>query len=205
MAHAFDRDLLLKAFDEIGVAAIAVGTRLDIAVFGGSALMLAGNFRFATEDVDIAEISRPWPEWLADVVARIAQRNDWSHEWLNDAVTFHLSPMADPVRDLVAFGTYPRAAASVGLTVFVPTAEYMLALKLKALRIADPAKGGQDMDDVRGLLQVVGVTEVEQAIGILARYFPRTAAAADKQRFVLKRLLPTESPTHAPFYPRRDG
>ena len=40
--------------------------------------MLASNFRFSTEDVDIAEIGRPWPDWLSAVVARIgdAQRLD---------------------------------------------------------------------------------------------------------------------------------
>lgn len=49
---AFDRDQLLAALNEIGAAAVAQGTRLDIAVFGGSALRLASNFRFSTEDVD---------------------------------------------------------------------------------------------------------------------------------------------------------
>ena len=47
MTRALDRDKLLAAFDEIGRAAVAAGTRLQIAVYGGSALMLASNFRFA--------------------------------------------------------------------------------------------------------------------------------------------------------------
>ncbi|UZE49438.1 hypothetical protein [Rhodopseudomonas sp. P2A-2r] len=51
MATGFDRDALLDSFDQIGRAAVAAGTRLQIAVYGGSALMLASNFRFATEDV----------------------------------------------------------------------------------------------------------------------------------------------------------
>ena len=38
---SFDRQQMLEAFDEIGNAAITAGTRLDIAVFGGSALVLA--------------------------------------------------------------------------------------------------------------------------------------------------------------------
>ena len=58
MSTAFDRDALLDAFDRIGYAAVDAGTKLQIAVYGGSALMLASNFRFATEDVDIAEIER---------------------------------------------------------------------------------------------------------------------------------------------------
>jgi hypothetical protein len=47
MSAAFDRDALLDAFDRIGRAAAQAGTKLQIAV--GSALMLASNFRFATE------------------------------------------------------------------------------------------------------------------------------------------------------------
>jgi hypothetical protein len=58
------------------------------------------------------------------------------------------------------------------------------------------------MVDTAHLLQVVGITEAEQAITVLAEFFPRTAADADKQRFVLKWLLSQELATNAPKYPR---
>jgi hypothetical protein len=151
MTVAFDRDALLDAFDRIGRAAVEAGTKLQIAVYGGSALMLASNFRYATEDVDIAEIGQPWPAWLSDAVIRLAQENAWSATWLNDAVSFHLSTLARTDRDLTAFGTFPRRDEHIGLVVFVPTARYMLALKLKALRISDFEKGKQDMADVAHL------------------------------------------------------
>ena len=57
MSAAFDRDALLDAFDSIGRAAVDAGTKLNIAVYGGSALMLASNFRFATEDVESRGLS----------------------------------------------------------------------------------------------------------------------------------------------------
>jgi len=202
MAASFDRDELLNALDEVGRAAIEVKARLDIAVYGGSALMLASNFRFGTEDVDIAELQTPWPQWLTDVVHYIAARNGWSEEWLNDGVTFHLSSHAVPARDLVSFGTFPRRNAQTGITVFVPTARYMLALKLKALRVSDFAKGSKDIDDVRNLLGVLGITETEPAIAILAEIFPRSGADADKQRFVLKNILSKGATGDAPRYPR---
>jgi predicted nucleotidyltransferase len=204
MSRTFDRDALLDAFDRIGRAAVAAGTRLQIAVYGGSALMLASNFRFATEDVDIAEIGQPWPIWLSDVVDRIARENDWSATWLNDAVSFHLSALARADRDLAAFGTFPRPGDDVGLTVFVPTARYMLALKLKALRVSDFDKGEQDMADVAHLLKVLNLTGIEDAIEILAEFFPNSAAHAEKQRFVLKRLFSGGSAVDAPSYPRTD-
>jgi hypothetical protein len=204
MSTGFDRDSLLDAFDQIGHAAVQAGTRLQIAVYGGSALMLASNFRFATEDVDIADIGGQWPDWLSEVVQRIANQKNWSATWLNDAVSFHLSPLAQAERDLRAFGTFPRLGEHVGLCVLVPTAKYMLALKLKALRISDFEKGQQDMADVAHLLQVLGLTQVEQAIGILAEFFPNSASNADKQRFVLKRVFSGGTSIDAPSYPRTD-
>ena len=77
MAAAFDRDALLDAFDQIGRAAVKAGTKLQIAVYGGSALMLASNFRFATEDVDVSQLEHPLPDWLAAVVHDIAEKNRW--------------------------------------------------------------------------------------------------------------------------------
>jgi hypothetical protein len=201
MSIAFDRDALLDAFDRIGYAAIDAGTKLQIAVYGGSALMLASNFRFATEDVDIADIGQAWPDWLTSVVAAIAREKEWGEDWLNDAVSFHLSPLAQLQRDHLPFGTFPRRSEAVGLTVFIPTARYLLAMKLKSLRISDFEKGAADMADTAHLLHVVGITEVEQAIAVLAEFFPRSAADADKQRFVLRRLLSQDPPTDAPKYP----
>jgi hypothetical protein len=202
MSAAFDREALLDAFDDIGRAAVQAGTKLQIAVYGGSALMLASNFRFATEDVDIADIGQQWPEWLSSAVERVSKKNGWSSTWLNDAVTFHLSPLAQADRDLTAFGNFPRRAEHVGLIVFIPTARYMLALKLKALRISDFEKGQQDMADVAHLLKALNISDIEQAIEILAEFFPRSASDADKQRFVLKRLFSGGTSIDAPYYPR---
>jgi hypothetical protein len=204
MTTGFDRDRLLAAFDEIGEAAVAAQTRLDIAVFGGSALMLASNFRFSTEDVDIAQIGQPWPDWLSDVVARIAARNGWAEHWLNDAVSPFLSPLAQPAKDLVIWGTFPRAADKTGMTVFVPTARYLLALKLKALRVAKFEKGTKDLADVAGLLRVLDIKDADAGIAVLTEFFPNSAADAEKARFVLKHILTMESPSDAPRYPRRD-
>ena len=201
---AFDRDQLLAALNEIGAAAVVAQTRLDIAVFGGSALMLAGNFRFSTEDVDIAEIGRPWPDWLSNVVAGIAKRNGWSDRWLNDAVSTFLSPLARIERDFVFQGTFPRATEHAGLRVFVPTARYMLALKLKALRVSQFVKGATDIADVSGLLGVLGITNVDDAIAVLTEFFPNSPADVDKARFVLRHILATKGVPDAPRYPGRD-
>jgi hypothetical protein len=78
----------------------------------------------------------------------------------------------------------------------------MLALKLKAMRVANFDRGTKDLADIAALLRVVGITTVEEAIAVLAEFFPKSAADADKQRFVLKFIFGAERPDDAPGYPR---
>jgi hypothetical protein len=201
MAGALDRDRLLDAFDEIGRAAAAAGTRLEIAVYGGSALMLASNFRFATEDADVVPLEQPWPQWLRDAVERITLATGWADDWFNDGVAFHLSPLADRASDHLEFGSFPRDGTPPGLIVHVPSAQYLLALKLKAIRVSD-MRGEQERLDILNLMRVVGVTSIEEAISVLARFFPTSAANAEKQRFLLK-YMKQEGAVDAPAYPDR--
>jgi hypothetical protein len=201
MAKRLDREALLDAFDRIGLAAIEAGTKLQIVVYGGSALMLASNFRFATEDVDIAYIGGDWPKWLTDVVATIALEKDWNDDWLNEGVVFHLSPLADRAKDHLEFGTFPRDSSPPGLVVSVPTAEYLLALKLKAFRTQDALRGDIERLDILNLMDVVGISTADQAIAVLGKYFPISAASSEKQRFLLKNI-DKSGKSDAPKYPR---
>lgn len=176
MSAAFDRDALVDAFDRIGCAAVAAGTKLQIAVYGGSALMLASNFRFATEDVDVSQLEHPLPAWLAAVLQEIANQKGWKHDWFNDGVAFHLSSLADRSTDHLEFATFPRGGEKAGLVISVPSAEYLLALKLKAFRIMDPLRGETERLDILNLMQIVGISTAEEAIALLGRYFPVSAA-----------------------------
>ncbi len=201
MGAAFGRDALLDAFDQIGRAAAQAGTKLQIAVYGGSALMLASNFRFATEDVDVSALEHPLPGWLAAVVHEIAKKNDWQDNWFNDGVAFHLSALADRAADHLEFGTFPRDGSPPGLVISVPSAEYLLALKLKAARVMDPVRGETERLDILNLMQVVGISTAEEAIALLGRYFPISAASSEKRQFLLKNMN-REGGVDAPKYPR---
>ena len=201
MSAAFGRDALLDAFDRIGRAAVKAGTKLQIAVYGGSALMLASNFRFATEDVDVSELERPLPDWLATVVQEITEENRWREDWFNDGVAFHLGSIADRAADHLEFGTFPRDGTPAGLVVSVPSAEYLRALKLKAFRIMDPLRGEAERLDILNLMRVVGISTIEDAMTLLGRYFPMSAVSSEKQRFLLKNMN-REGGADAPKYPR---
>lgn len=203
MGTRFDRESLLAAFDEIGAAAVAAGTKLEIAVFGGSALMLASNFRFASEDVDAVALAEPWPAWLGRIITVIAARHGWSSDWFNDAVTGHLSSLAERSRDYFEFGSFPRDGRPCGLNVYVPKADYMLALKLKAMRVNDPVKGPDETRDIVNLLRALKVPSIDAAINVLRRYFPKSAEDGAKQRFLLKHIWQADGGVDAPAYPVR--
>ena len=203
MARVLNREKLLDAFDDIGRAAAAAGAKLHIAVYGGSALMLASNFRFSTEDVDVSKLEQPWPEWLRQIVDRLAAQNGWQPDWFNDGVVFHLSALADLGGDHLEFGSFPRGG-DPGLIVYVPSAQYLLALKLKAIRVNDPLRGEQERLDILNLMRVAGIRGADDAIALLARFFPNSGAAAEKQRFLLKHMN-LEGAVDAPEYPRRGG
>jgi len=98
-----------------------------------------------------------------------------------------LSSLADRA-DHLEFGTFPRDGTPPGLVVSILSAEYLLALKLKAFRGLN-------------LMQVVGISTVEEAIALLGRYFPVSAASSEKQRFLLKNIN-REGRIDAPKYPR---
>jgi len=201
----FDSETLLAAFDDIGRAALEESAHIELAIYGGSELMIAGNFRYATEDVDMAEIADGQPQWFLKATQAIADKNGWPPDWINDAVQFHLSPLADRVTDHVEFGSFPRGVGPYGLDVIVPTAEYMLAPKLKSIRLLEPVIARREVSDIINLATVVKADSIEKCIVILGKYFPKTAQAAEKQVFLLKRLNLFAEPHDAPIYPRGGG
>jgi hypothetical protein len=115
-------------------------------------------------------------------------------------VAFHLSPLADRAIDHLEFGSFPRDGTRPGLIVHVPTAPYMLALKLKAIRVMDALRGEQERLDILNLMRVVGIRTIDEAIAVLVRFFPISGASAEKQRFLLK-TMNLEGAVDAPKYP----
>lgn len=160
---------LHDAFRELGELACQEGKVIDLAVYGGSALMLASNFRVSTQDVDaVVEGDQRTITRLAE---QIAQERGWPRDWLNDGVRTYLSPQVEGVAEHHAlFRAYPSEQAP-GLRVFVPSPEYLLAMKLMAMRI-DPAGGTSDLDDILNLLDIVGLTTPEDAIRFAAAFYP---------------------------------
>jgi hypothetical protein len=132
-------DTLASAFDELGQLAHAAGRVIDIAVYGGSCLMLVSNFRVSTGDVDA--VAAHDQAFLDSAAQQIAGPRGWPADWLNDGVRTYLSPNVEGFEQHSLFRTYPSEAAP-GLRVFVPTPEYMLSGVFRVANLIQAQDGG---------------------------------------------------------------
>ena len=124
-----DRSRIEDAFDRVGRKALARGLETELAVYGGSCLVLATNIRESSADIDAVfdEASR---SALYEIVAEVADELGISPDWMNEAVKRTAPPPGEPPPPRIAFGDYPRdTSTGTGLRVFLPTPEYMLAMK----------------------------------------------------------------------------
>lgn len=164
---AFTKDDLAIAFRELGELAVQAGKVIDLAVYGGSALTLVSNFRDSSWDID--GVALPDQSFIREAAATLAEKHGWPADWLNDGVRTYLSPLAEDTRAHELFATYPDEQRP-GLRVYVPTAEYMLAMKLMALRI--DSAGGKDLDDILNRMEVVGLKKKDDIVEAAAKLYP---------------------------------
>jgi hypothetical protein len=189
---------LHDAFMELGLRVQRGGKVIDLAIYGGSALMLASNFRVATQDVDaVVEGNQDTITRLVEDIARV---RNWPKDWLNDGVRTYLSPQVSGIQEHhTLLRAYP-SEQEPGLRVFVPSPEYMLAMKLMAMRI-DPSGGKSDVTDILNLLDVVGFTTQEEVIDFAASFYPEAKISA-RLRLGIRELWrakdnPTQEGRHA--------
>ena len=147
-----------SAFDLLAEDAAAHGVVAEIAVFGGTWIMLASNLRQATGDVDAVLMADD--EFIRQAAERVRLRLRLPEDWLNQAVRQLAPPKGGAKPTLLLFGEYPRHRGSaVGLRVHKPTPEYMLAMKLLANRLEDDfAKIETDRADIHGLMRITGIS-----------------------------------------------
>jgi hypothetical protein len=144
----------------------------ELYLVGGAVMCLVMDARSATRDVDA--FFRPAPV-IREAAARVADRAGVPRSWLNDSVKAFLSARGD-------FDPYLELSH---LRVFVARPEYLLAMKCTAMRLGEEF---QDLDDVRFLLRYLDITEAEEALDVVMRYFDE-AQIPPKTRFALEELL----------------
>src|SRR5215475_10808121 len=104
MATELNRELIERAFDLMGTMAADRGLVIEIAVYGGSCLVLASDIRNASADVDAVFLTNRSAVYeIADSVAR---RMGFAANWINEAVRQTAPPIGNPEPNLLPFGEY---------------------------------------------------------------------------------------------------
>jgi len=145
------KEIIEQAFDEMGRLAADRGITIEIAVYGGSCLILASDIRSASADVDAVFLVGG--KDVSEIADQVAARLGLPDNWINESVKRVAPPPGDPQPNLILAGEYPRAPNSiVGLRVHLPTPAYMLAMKILANRVVE---SGQALSEARALAQTL--------------------------------------------------
>lgn len=157
MASLFDRDRLIQAFELLGADLAARNLFLELAVYGGGALILQFAWRRTTEDLD-AVVREGFDEAaLLPSVQHVAERMGLDADWLNNAVGAY-TPLDEDDTLFDIAGNYPSGSA-LGLRIFLAKPHYLLAMKLQALANLD--RGDRDLNDARALAVHLGIEDVQ--------------------------------------------
>jgi hypothetical protein len=157
-----DKGSIIAALRRLGELARDADIRLEVSIYGGSAMLLAYNNRAATKDVDAILKPREEGEHLAK---RVARELDLPDDWLNRDVVQFISPNREAKRRLA------EIEDETGLIVHVPTAKYLLAMKALACRRPIGAYRG-DLDDLRFLIRQLGIQSVDEIQEAVDAFYP---------------------------------
>ncbi|HTB05060.1 MAG TPA: hypothetical protein VK804_31695 [Bradyrhizobium sp.] len=161
-----DIETITKAFDLMGRYLRERNTIGEIAVYGGSAILLQFPWRKSTEDVE-ATFGKPEAS-VKDAAAFAAIELRLPDAWLNNSVG-SFTPEVEEEDFFVLFGDYPRGEKS-GLRVCLAKPEYLIAMKLKAL-VRD-SYDDKDFGDIAGPAVEARIETAAQLNDLFASFFP---------------------------------
>lgn len=170
-----DRDLLRRAFMLLAERLARRGVVGEIHVFDGAAMVLAFDARAATRDIDA--LFEP-DGHVIEAAREVADDLGLPRSWLNNQASSYVSGRAGrgtPVFD------------HAYLRVMTTPPEHLLAMKVRAARAV------RDADDVRLLLEHLGLSDLAAVEDVVARYFP-DEPLSQRSQMLLEDLLRDRSP-----------
>lgn len=169
MSNKITRDQMEIYLREVGGEIDARGMLGEILIVGGAYMTLVLSARVSTKDVD-AVIGGD-PNAVRSAAAIVARRHGLPDDWINDAAKGFL--YRTPKTTLWA--QYP------GLRIYMPTPDYIFAMKATAARPGDFA-------DLITLKSVLALSSFDEAARIVDRYTPASRIRPQTQ-FMLEALF----------------
>ena len=163
-----DVALLTRAFEIMGRYLVEREVLGEIAVYGGTAILLQFTWRQVTDDVDAIVREGTREGVVKDAAAYAGLRLGLRDDWLSNAVGA-FTPEVETPEFFSLLRTYPDDHVT-GLRVFLARPEYLLAMKLKALQRSDV--GGRARGDVIRLAHATGKNSAEDLVAVFTAFFP---------------------------------
>lgn len=163
--QSLSREQVLNLLNKVGEDLSEQGIIGEIAIYGGSALTLMYDFRQATFDVDFTAIDpvNNGQYCVSCAAKRVAQNEGIDEDWMNDCVEAYISDNPD----FTLFGEFPKEKP--GLRVFTATPEYMLTMKMLAMR---SSLVSNDIEDVWNLIDICQINSFEEAKEKWGKFYP---------------------------------
>jgi hypothetical protein len=143
----------------------AINVKGEICLYGGAVMCIAFNARPATKDVDaVFEPVRV----IAQAANKIAERHNLAIDWLNNGVKMFL---VEHEKEILFDW--------LNLKVYVPSPDYLLAMKTLAARA-----NTSDRADIEFLIDRLNLQKAEQVFEVVKNYYPRKETKPATQFFI---------------------
>lgn len=148
-----DRSDIIELLGSLSDQLAAEGLHGDLFLVGGAAMALLYDVRRLTADLD--GVFQP-KMLIYKLANQMAAQHNLPENWLNDGVK-GLLPGSDP-KARTAF-------ARPGLSVQVPSPQYLFALKVASARM------DRDGEDIKTLYKLCGYKNVDEALDAVQQYY----------------------------------
>ena len=166
-----NKDDILKYLQDLNDELLIRNVKGELCMVGGAVMCICFMSRISTMDVDA--IFEP-KTLIYECAGIVAMKNSLPKDWLNDGVKGFLSTEKD-------FRSYKEMS---NLHVYVASPEYMLAMKCLSARL----ENANEVDDIKYLLKHLEISSLEEAVGIITKYYPADRFKA-KIQYALQEMI----------------
>lgn len=170
------RAQIVRALTRLGELCAAAAIKAEIAIYGGTVMMIAYDCRTATKDVDA--VFHPVGV-IEPLIRQVAVELKLPEDWMNSGVETFVG--AREAREKFSELEIP------GLVLTRPSAEYLLAMKCLAARLPTLFRAG-DVEDIKFLLRKLRLRSIKEVDAIVGDYYGDRRLENGK-RWLVEKLL----------------
>ena len=175
-SRRLSRAVIVQALTRLGELCAEKQSRVEIAIYGGTVMMLAYDCREATKDIDA--IFHP-PEVVEPLIRQVAREQNLPEDWMNSGVGAFVARREERIQF--------TQLQIPGLAITRPSAKYLLAMKCRAGRLPTPFRAG-DMADIKFLLRELAIRSMAEVDAIAVEFYGAPALEPGK-RWLVEKLL----------------